>query len=160
MMAVAVLAVALFGLMSGISYMRIENRVASQRMLVASVGAEMMELFKSLSYTDIRNSTTGAPVYLKGNGTATPNLSWAVPKAGQWQALPVEAVNPGSAIAPGLVADKIPQGVWTVQFVPDAVNPSLLQINLAIQWSIYPGSKRPPLNYALSTKICEDFPKL
>jgi len=100
MIAVGVLVISLIGMLSAISYMRMENRAASQRMLVASVGTEMIELFKSLPYTDIRNSTESAPVYLKGNGTATPNLAWMVPPAGQWQPLPVKAVSSASAEAP------------------------------------------------------------
>lgn len=158
--AVAILTICLIGLMSAISYMRIENRAASQRMLVASVGSEMLELFKALQYTDIHNSTPTAPVYLKGFGSLSPNLSWVVPQAGQWQALPVDAVNSASAAAPGLVADKIPQGVWTVEFVPDPVIPRLQQINITIQWKLYAGSTRPPMSYAISTKVCGDFPNL
>ena len=160
MVSVAVLTIAMIGLMTAISYMRIENRAASQRLLVASIGAEMLELFKSLQYTDIRNSTATAPVYLKGFGSTSPNLSWVVPRAGQWQVLPVEAVNSGSVSAPGLISDKIPQGVWTVDFVPDAVVPQLQQINITIQWKLYAGSTRPPLSYAISTKVCGDFPNL
>ena len=48
MIAVGVLVISLIGMLSAISYMRMENRAASQRMLVASVGTEMIELFKSL----------------------------------------------------------------------------------------------------------------
>ena len=160
MVAVAVLTISLIGTMSAISWMRMENRTASQRLLVASIGAEMIDLFKSLQYTDIHNSTAGASIYLKGFGSASPNLAWVVPQAGQWQALPVEAVNSSSPSAPNLVPDKIPQGQWKVEFVPDAVIPQLQQINITIQWQLYAGSTRPPLSYAISTKVCGDFPKL
>lgn len=160
LVAVAVITVSTISTMSGISYMRMENRAASQRMLVASLGTEMLELFKSLQYTDMHNSTVAAPVYLKGFGSATPNASWVVPKAGEWQALPVEAVNSGSGATPGIIADKIPQGVWTVDFVPDAAVPQLQQINITIRWKLYAGSTRPPLSYAISTKVSGDFPTL
>ncbi|HXA09075.1 MAG TPA: prepilin-type N-terminal cleavage/methylation domain-containing protein [Chthoniobacterales bacterium] len=160
MVAVAVLTISLIGTMAAISWMRMENRTASQRLLVASIGAEMIDLFKSLQYTDIHNSTAGVPIYLKGFGSASPNLAWVVPQAGQWQSLPVEAVNSSSASAPNLVPDKIPQGQWKVEFVPDAVIPQLQQINITIQWQLYAGSTRPPLSYAISTRVCGDFPKL
>lgn len=160
MVAVAVLTIALIGTMSAISWMRMENRTASQRLLVASIGVEMIDLFKSLQYADIHNSTTAAPVYLKGFGSASPNLAWQVPQAGQWQALPVEDVNSTSSATPGLVPDKIPQGQWTVEFVPDPVIPQLQQINITIQWNLYAGSTRPPLRYAISTEVCGDFPNL
>ncbi len=157
LVAVSVLTIATISTLSAISYMRMENRTASQRMLVASLGTEMIELFKSLQYADMHNSTASAPVYLKGFGSATPNLSWVVPKAGQWQALPVETVNSGSGSTPGIVADKIPQGVWTVDFVPDPIVPELQQINIRIQWKLYAGSTRPPLNYAISTEGMQRF---
>lgn len=160
LVAVAVITVATVSTLSGISYMRMENRAASQRMLVASLGTEMIELFKSLQYADMHNSTVATPIYLKGFGSATPNAAWVVPKAGQWQALPVEAVNSGSNSNPGIIADKIPQGVWTVDFVPDPAVPELQQINIRIQWKLYAGSTRPPFSYAISTKVCGDFPTL
>ncbi len=160
MLAVAVLVIALMATLSGISDMRMENRAASQRMLVASVGAEMLELFKSLQYADMHNSTATAPVYLKGFGSAAPNTAWFVPQAGQWQALPVEAVNSGSNATPDLVGNKIPGGIWTATFAPDPAAPELQQISIKIQWKLYAGSTRPPLSYAISTKVCGDFPNL
>ena len=160
LVALGVIGIAVIGMMSAISYMRMENRAASQRLLVASIGAEILELFKALQYTDMHNSTVAAPVYLKGFGSASPNLAWYVPPAGQWQALPVEDVNSASAANPALVASKIPQGVWNVTFVPDATTPGLQQINLTIQWKVYAGTTRPDCTYAISTKVCRDFPKL
>jgi len=158
--AVAILGIAFVGLCSGISYMRFENRAASQRMLVASMGAQILELFKALPYSDIANSTAAAPIYLEGFGTSSPNTAWYVPQAGQWQALPVEDVNSASASAPTVVPNKIPQGVWSVQIQSPSSPPGLKQITVTINWQLYAGSTRPPDTYSISTVVCSAFPNL
>jgi Tfp pilus assembly protein PilV len=160
MVAVGIIGIALVGLISGIGYMRMENRAASQRLLVASIGTEILELFKALPYASIANSTATTPIYLKGFGTTSPDAAWLVPQAGQTQPLPVEDVNSSSASYPSLVANKIPQGVWSVSFVPDATTPGVQQINVTIQWKLYAGTTRPPNTYTISTKVCTDFPNL
>jgi type II secretory pathway pseudopilin PulG len=160
LVAVAVLGIALVGMMSGISYMRFENRAASQRLLVASAGAQILELFKALPYNDIVCTTGTAPIYLEGFGTSTPNTAWSVPQAGQWQALPVEDVNSTSAGTPSIVANKIPQGVWTVQITSPVSPTGIKQITVTIDWQLYAGSTRPPESYSISTMVCSGFPNL
>ncbi len=160
LVAAAVFGIAVVGLMSGISYMRFENRSASQRMFVASAGAELIELFKALPYDSIHNSTVGTPIYLKGFGSASPNTAWIVPQTGQWTALPVEDVNSSSASNPAIIPDRLPQGIWSVAFVPDPADANITQINVQIQWRLFAGTTRPPSSYGLSTIVCRDFPNL
>lgn len=160
LVALVVIGIALIGMMSGISYVRMQNRAASQRLLAASIGTEILELFKALPYASITNSTAAVPIYLKGFGTAAPNTAWLVPKAGQTQPLPVEDVNSAAAGNAALVADKLPLGNWSVAFVPDAVTPGLQQINVTIQWKFYAASKRPTNTYTISTKVCANYPNL
>jgi Tfp pilus assembly protein PilV len=160
MVAVAVLGISFVGLASGIGYIRFENRASSQRMLVASMAAQILELFKALPYTDIVNSTSANPIYLEGFGTATPDTAWYVPQAGQWQTLPVEDVNSTSASTPTVITNKIPQGVWSVQITSPASPPGLKQITVTINWQLYAGSTRPPDTYSISTVVCSAFPNL
>ena len=160
MVALGIVGVAMVGMMSGINYMRMQNRAASQRLLVASLGTEIIELFKALPYTSITNSTVAVPIYLKGFGTAAPNTAWLVPQSGQTQPLPVEDVNSAAAGNAALVANKLPLGTWSVAFVPDAVTPGLQQINVTIQWKLYAASTRPTNTYTISTKVCTDYPNL
>jgi Tfp pilus assembly protein PilV len=160
MVAVSILGIAFVTSLSGVSYMRMENRASSQRMLVASMGAQILELFKALPYNDIANSTPAAPIYLEGFGTATPNPAWYVPQAGQWQTLPVEDVNSTSASTPTIIPNKIPQGVWSVQIQSPASQTGLKQITVTINWQLYAGSTRPPDTYSISTVVCSSFPSL
>jgi Tfp pilus assembly protein PilV len=160
MVAVAVLGIAMVGMMSGISYMRFENRASSQRMLVASMGAQILEQFKALPYNDIACSTGTAPIYLEGMGTTTPNSAWYVPQSGQWQTLPVEDVNSTSSATPTIVPNKIPQGVWSVQITSPATPPGLKQITVTINWQLYAGTTRPLDSYSISTVVCSGFPNL
>lgn len=160
MVALAVIGIALIGMMSSINYMRMQNRAASQRLLAASIGTEILELFKALPYASITNSTVAVPIYLKGFGTAAPNTAWLVPKSGETLPLPVEDVNSAAAGNAALVADKLPLGTWSVELVPDAVTPGLQQINVTIQWKLYAASTRPVNTYTLSTKVCTNYPNL
>lgn len=172
MVAVAILGIAAVGMMSGISYMRFENRAASQRMLVASIGTQILELFKALPYASIANSGTAGTIYLEGYGTASPNLAWQVPTAsgtGMWQPLPVEDVNSNSASNPAIIANKIPgpltvsgspinQGEWSVQIASPSTG--LKQITVTINWLLYAGSTRPPETFSISTVVSSAIPNL
>jgi len=160
MVAVAVLGISFIGLMSGISYMRMENRAASQRMLVASEAAQILEMFKALPYAAITNSTAGTPIYLEGYGTASPDTVWYVPQSGQWQTLPVENVSSSTAGYPSVIANKIPNGVWSATITSPASPTGLKQITITINWELYAGSTRPPESYTISTVVCSAFPNI
>lgn len=161
-MAVAIIGIALFAIMTAISRMRIESRASSQRVLAASVGNEILELFKALPYTDIRNSTVAEPVFLKGYGGPTPNAAWRVPAAGagSWQALPVEAVDASSAANPALIGEQLPQGQWRVEFVSDAITSGTREIRLWIRWNQTVTANLRPSLYQLSTMVCQAHPDL
>lgn len=159
-MAIAILGIAMTGMMSGISYMRVQNRSTSERMLAGSVAAQILEMFKALPFSAINNSTPSSPVYLEGYGTASPDTAWYVPQAGQWQTLPVEDVNSTAAGYPAIITDKLPEGVWSVQIQPLATNPAVEQITVTIQWNVYAGSTLPPESYSMSTMVDSFYPAL
>jgi len=160
MVAVAILGLTFVGMASGISYMRFENRAATQRLLVASMGAQILELFKALPFSAIANSTVATPIYLEGYGTATPNTAWYVPIAGGSTALPVEDVNSASSSNPTVITNKIPQGAWSVAITTPSGSPELKQITVTITWNLYAGTTRPPDSYTISTVVCSNFPNL
>jgi len=159
-MALAVLGIAMAGMMSGISYMRVQNRASSERMLAGSIAAQILEMFKALPFSAINNSTSSAPVYLEGYGTPSPDTAWYVPQAGQWQTLPVEDVNSTTAGYPAIITDKLPEAVWTVQVQPLATNSAVEQITVTINWNVYAGSKLPPQTYSMSTMVDSFYPAL
>jgi len=160
LMATAILGLTLIGLMSGISFMRIQNRASSERMLASSIGSQILEMFKALPFTDIANSTAAAPIYLEGFGTATPDLAWYVPQAGQWQTLPVEDVNSTASGYPSVITDKLPEGQWQVQIQPLASNANVVQVTVTINWNLYAGASTPPYTYSISTMVDNTFPTL
>lgn len=164
LIAVAILGITLICMMSGISYMRIQNRSASERMLAASIGAQIIEKFKALPYAEITNSTTDVSgtgaIYLEGMGSATPNAAWYVPQAGQWQTLPVEDVDSTSPATPQVITDKLPEGVWSVQFTSPSSPPGLKQITVTIDWNVYAGATEPPCTYSISTIVSSYIPNL
>jgi len=160
LIAISVLGVALTGILSGISYMRVENRASSERILVGSIATQILELFKALPYSAITNSTAGTPIYLEGYGTSSPNTAWYVPQAGQSQTLPVEDVNSTSAATPALVPNKIPQGTWSANIVTTGSTHGYKQVTVTVTWEVYAGSTRPPCTYSLSTLISGDEPNL
>ena len=155
LVAVAIVGVALLATMSAVSYMEFENRASSQRMLAASLGMEILELFKALPFAQITNSSAGAPIYLKQLAGGGGNANWQVPAAGAWQALPVEGVNSSSAGDPSIVANKLQGGVWKVAFTPDPTDASIVQITLTMQWSL---TKRKPVTLAMSTIVSKYGP--
>lgn len=174
MVAVAVLGLSLFGIMEGISYMRFRNRESSQRMLAASISTEILELFKAQPFPQITNSTppdpndlTKGPIYLKQLPlTGQPDPNWMVPEKGlvtdsnSWKPIPVEDVAPATATAPGLVADKLPNGEWRADFVSDPAKPSLQQVTVTLRWKLYQGMKQRFVSLSTSTTICQTFPSL
>ena len=160
MIAVLILGVSLFGVMGGISYLSARNREASQRMLAASIETEILELFKAQPFVTIGNSTAGAPVYLKQVPGGAPDPRWIVPTLNAWQTLPVEDVAPGTAAAPDLVPDKLPNGEWRADFVTDPATPSLRQITVTLHWQLHAGSSQHLVSLSTSTMVCQSFPSL
>jgi hypothetical protein len=159
-LAPGVVTVASIGLMIGIGYMQMENRGASQRMPVASIAAEILDLSRALPNSNIAISTAAVPVYLKGSGTATPSAAWLVSHAGQIRALPVEDVNSSSEANPAHVAEKLPLRDWSASFVPIPLTPGVQQINVRIQSKLYAATNRPRNTYEIGTKVCTDNPRL
>lgn len=159
LMAVAIIGLALLGVIGGISDLRNENRATSQRMLAASLGTELLELVKALGSQNLRNSTVANPVYLKTTAAGTPNLAWRVPQAGEFLALPVEEVNSGSAADPTLV-DKLPLATWNAVFTPDAANAKLIYVTVNIQWRLNQTVRGRPLQFSLSTAVASGFARL
>jgi type II secretory pathway pseudopilin PulG len=157
--AVAVLGIAFIGLMSGVSYMRLQNSAETQRMLVASEAAQILELYKALPYSAITSSTSTATCLI-GYGTASPDTNWQVPTAGGTMPLPVDDVNSSSSTEPSPIANKIPNGQWSVVLTTPASPPGLTQITVNIKWELYAGSTRPPESYSLSTIVYSGFPNL
>jgi type II secretory pathway pseudopilin PulG len=157
--AVAVLGIAFVGLMSGVSYMRLQNSAETQRMLVASEAAQILELYKALPYSAITSSTS-TTTYLMGYGTTSPDTNWQVPTAGGTMPLPVDDVNSTSSTEPSPVANKIPNGRWSVVLSSPASPAGLTQITVTITWALYAGSTRPPESYSLSTIVYSGFPNL
>lgn len=160
MVAIAIIGIALLGVIAGITSLRTENLATSQRMLATSLGTELLELIKALSSQNIRNSTAAAPVYLKTSAAGTPNATWRVPQAGESLALPVEEVNSASAGDPTLVADKLPQATWTASFAPDATNATLIYVTININWRLNQTSRGRALQYTLNTAVASNFPRL
>jgi type II secretory pathway pseudopilin PulG len=155
--AVAVLGISFVGLMSGISYMRMENMADSQRMLVASEAAQILELFKALPYSAIVNSTSTSTC-LMGYGTSSPDTNWQVPLSGGTMPLPVDDVNSSSSTEPSPVPNKIPNGQWSVTLA--SAGNGLTQITVTITWKLYAGSTRPPESYSMSTIVYSGFPNV
>lgn len=160
MVAVAILGVTLFGIMSGISFLKFRNRESSQRMLAASIETEILELFKAQPFSQITNSAAGAPVYLKQVPGGGPDARWVVPALDAWQAIPVEDVAPASAAAPASVPNKLPNGVWRADFVTDPATPSVRQITVTLQWQLYSGANQRVVSLSTSTAVCQSFPSL
>ncbi|HEY2799354.1 MAG TPA: hypothetical protein VGI85_02075, partial [Chthoniobacterales bacterium] len=132
----------------------------SQRMLASSIETEILELFKAQPYTEIANSTAGAPVYLKQVPGGTPDARWIVPEVDAWQSVPIEDVDPSSAAAPASVPDKLPNGVWKVDFVTDPATPSLRQVTVTMRWQLYRGNTQRTVSLSTSTIISQTFPSL
>jgi prepilin-type N-terminal cleavage/methylation domain-containing protein len=164
LIAVAILGVTLVCMMGGISYMRIQNRSASERLLAGSIASQILEKFKALPYAEIANSTTAASgtgaIYLEGMGTASPDLAWYVPQAGQTQPIPVEDVNSTSSGTPSVVTDKLPEGYWSATITPLTSPPGVTQVTVALTWNVYAGSTQPPITYSLSTMVSSYIPSL
>ena len=142
MVAVAVLGTGFIATMSAVSYMQFENLASSQRMLAASIEMESLELFKVLPLTQITNSTAGAPIYLKQLSGGGCHPSWQVPVSGAWKSVPVESVSSTSGGDPVLLADKLPNALWTASFTTDATDSTLRQISVMMQWNLYNTTKR------------------
>lgn len=163
LVAVALFAIGMLSFFAGISFLRLQNRMASQRMLASSVAVEILELFKNQPYTDIRNSTSGSSVYLKLNPDGSTDTNWRVPEAGLWQTLPVEDVDSSSAGAPALVGNKLPGGAWQVAFqdVSQGTSPSwtVRQITVTIRW-LPPTSGTTYKTLSMQTMVCSPFPNL
>lgn len=160
MVAVAILGATLFSVMGGISFMGLRNRESSQRMLAASIETEILELFKAQPYPQITNSTAGTPVYLKQVPGGGPDTRWIVPEVNAWQPVPVEDVAPGTAAAPQLVPDKLPNGEWRADFVTDPATPALRQVTVTLRWQLYEGSSQRTVSLSTSTIVCQSFPNL
>lgn len=140
--------------------MGFRNRESSQRMLAASIGTEILELFKAQPYPQITNSTAGAPVYLKQVPGGLPDLRWAVPAFNAWQSLPVEDVASGTATAPQSLPNKLPSGEWRADFVPDPTTASLRQVTVTLRWQLYSGKSQRVVSLSNSTIVCQSFPSL
>lgn len=161
MVAVAILGVTLFSVMGAIALMGFRNRESSQRMLAASVENEILELFKAQPFTQITNSTVGAPVYLKQVPlTGQPDPQWIVPAVNAWQSVPVEDVVSGTAGTPPLVPNKLPNGNWRAEFATDPAKPFLRQITVTLRWQLYQGTSQRFVSLSTSTVVCQSFPSL
>jgi hypothetical protein len=160
MVAVTLVGLTLFGVMSAISFIGERNREASQRMLAASIGTEILELFKAQPFSQIANSTVAAPVYLKEVPGGGPDARWKVPAFNSWQSIPVEDVAPADSAAPATVADKLPNGLWRADFVNDPLTPTLRQITVTLQWQLRGGATQRVISLSTSTTVCQYFPSL
>lgn len=160
MVAVAVLGTGFVATMSAISYMQFESRAASQRMLAASIGMEILELFKVLPYAQIANSRAGAPIYLKQLSGGGGNPGCQVPTSGAWKAVPVESVSASIAGNPALVADKLPNALWSASFTTEPTDSTLREITVTIQWKLYNTTKRQPVTLSMSTIVSSNGPNL
>jgi type II secretory pathway pseudopilin PulG len=160
MVAVTILGLGLFGLMSAMSFIGERNREASQRMLAASIGSEILELFKAQPFSQIANSTVAAPVYLKEVPGGGPDAKWRVPAFNSWASIPVEDVTPAVASAPATVPDKLPNGLWRADFVDDPLTPTLRQITVTLQWQPRAGANQRVVSLSTSTTVCQYFPSL
>lgn len=164
LIAVAVLALALTAMISGISYMRIQNRMSSQRMLAGSVAAQILEMYKALPFSVI-TSSTGGGICLEGYGTGTPDTNWTVPAVGMSGTLPVEDVTSSTPGYPSLVTNKLPGGKWTVALTPvittgSGATPLVEQITVTVTWDINQGASVAPCTYSLSTMVNSYYPNL
>ena len=160
MIATSILGLMLFGLMSAMSFISARNRDASQRMLAASIATEILELFKAQPFSQIANSTAGAPVYLKEVPGGGPDARWKVPTFNSWESIPVEEVAPASGGSPATVPDKLPNGLWRADFIDDPLTPTLRQITVTLQWQLHAGLTQRVVSLSTSTMVCQSFPSL
>ena len=160
MVAVTILGLGLFGLMSAMSFIGHRNREASQRMLAASIGSEILELFKAQPLSQIANSMVATPVYLKEVPGGGPDAKWRVPAFNSWATIPVEDVTPAVAGAPATVPDKLLNGLWRADFVDDPLTPPLRQITVTLQWQPRNGANQRVVSLITSTTVCQYFPSL
>lgn len=160
MIAVAILGLMLFSVMAAISFLSARNREASQRMEAASIATEILELFKAQPFSQITNSTTSAPIYLKQVPGGGPDTLWKVPALNSWIAIPVETVDPTTANPPVAVPNKLPNGVWRADFVNDPTKPTLRQITVTLQWQLRAGASQRLASLSTSTVVYQNFPSL
>lgn len=158
LVATTVLGIAMTGMMSGISFMRIQNRAASQQMLAGSIATQLLEMFKAMPYSAIANSGTGGTICLVGYGTSNTDAAYNVPTTtSTTQPVPVEDVNSTMAGEPPTIANKLPEGYWQAQIQTLASDPNVKEITITISWDIYAGSTLPRLSYSVSTMVNSYF---
>ncbi len=158
--ALGVIGIGMLAVLQAVSFMQFENRASSQRMMAASIELEILELFKTLPYTQITNSTVGTPIYLKQLAGGGGNASWIVPAANAWQPVPVEDTNSTSAADPNLIADKLPGATWRADFTTDPTDATLRQVKVTMQWKLFAGTVRNPVFLTTSTIVSQAYPGL
>jgi Tfp pilus assembly protein PilV len=158
--ALGVIGIGMIAVLQAISFMQFENRASSQRMLAASIELEILELFKTLPFAQITNSTTGTPIYLKKLAGGSANTSWIVPAINSWQNVPVEDTSSGSAADPTLLADKLPGAQWRADFTTDATDATLRQVKVTMRWRLYGGTSRNQVTLQTSTIVAQAYPNL
>ena len=158
--ALGVIGIGMIAVLQAISFMQFENRASSQRMLAASIELEILELFKTLPFAQITNSTGGTPIYLKKLASGAANTSWRVPALNTWQTVPVEDTSSASAADPALLADKLPSAQWRADFTDDPTDATLRQVKVTMQWKLYASNSRSPVFLQTSTIVAQAYPNL